>query len=307
MSKDGLKNVGASVRQRLLNVSRERNTDFGVILSNYALERFLYRLGLSEHKDRFVLKGAMLFRIWSDEPHRATRDLDLLAFGSPSGEEIGLLFRDICDVNVENDGVEFRTDGLRTEDIREGQQYHGVRVRFNAVIAGARIPLQIDVGFGDSVTPAAEDQPYPTILDFPTPQVNTYSKESLIAEKFHAMVALGIANSRMKDFYDIYSLATTCEFGGASVSAAIKATFGRRSTPLPSGVPTGLSPEFSQDRMKLTQWRAFVSGGNVRHSSLELEHVVDVLSRFLLPPAHAAAENRPLGARWLPPGPWTEL
>ncbi len=203
MSEKSLKNISQSVRQRLLNVSRQQDVDFGVVLTNYALERLLYRLSRSDYKDKFVLKGAMLFRIWSDEPHRATRDLDLLAFGDPATAEIGSLFRDICNLSTEDDGVEFQSDSIRIDDIRDAQEYGGSRVRLNAVIAGARVPLQIDIGFGDAVTPSPEDTQYPTILDFPAPVIRAYSRETVIAEKFHAMVTHGIANSRMKDFYDI--------------------------------------------------------------------------------------------------------
>jgi len=197
------KNVGASVRQRLLNVSRETGTDFVVTLSNYALERLLYRLGCSTHRDRFILKGAMLFRIWSNEPHRTTRDMDLPASGSPGAEDIAQVFREICGLPVEDNGVVFRIESIRTDEIRDAQEYGGVRVRIIALIAGARAPLQIDVGFGDEVLPPAELMTYPALLDFPAPHIRAYARETVISEEFHAMVLPGIANSRMKDLYDL--------------------------------------------------------------------------------------------------------
>ena len=300
------KSVGASVRQRLLNISRENRTDFVVTLSDYAHERLLYRLSCSQHRDRFVLKVAMLFRIWSDEPHRTTRDMDLMAYGNPAAEDIARLFREVCELPVENDGVVFQGESLRVEEIREAQEYDGVRVRITATIAGARVRLQIDVGFGDAVVPPAEEMTYPALLDFPAPRIKTYARETMIAEKFQAMVSLGIANSRMKDFYDIYVLATKCEFNGPMVQSAIKATFERRYTPVPPGIPTALTAEFSEDRTKLAQWRAFVSSGKVRQSALTLADAVQVLKSFLLAPTGAVSQGRSFDARWVPPGPWTE-
>lgn len=298
------KNIGASVRQRLLNISRENSTDFVVTLSNYALERLLYRLSCSQHKDRFVLKGAMLFRIWSDELHRATRDMDLLAFGNPAVEEISGLFRKICEFEVENDGVQYQLGSIRAEKIREAQEYDGVRVKLIALIAGARVPLQIDVGFGDAVVPPAQEISYPTLLEFPAPRIKAYTRETVIAEKFHAMASLGIANSRMKDFYDIYLLATSFGFSGNAVCSAIKATFERRSTPIPSDPPIALTEEFVRDSTKVIQWRAFTSGGNVKNASDDFDAVVNLLCLFLLPPVRCALGGEPFISNWVPPGPW---
>ena len=299
-----LTNVGASVRQRLLNFSRERHTDFGIVLIDYALERFLFRLGRSEHRNRFVLKGAMLFRVWADEPHRSTRDLDLLAYGDPDASVVGAMIQDICRVQVDDDGVEFEADTMRLEDIREGQEYLGVRARFGASIGGARVPVQIDVGFGDAVTPPAVETTYPTILDYAAPVVRTYPRETVVAEKLHAMVEHGMANSRMKDFYDVYALALHYTFDGTILCAAIAATFNCRSTPLPTGTPIALSAEFSVDSVKITQWRAFVTGGSVDNSALALDDVVVLLGSFLLPPMNAAAAGKPFAGTWVSPGPW---
>lgn len=301
---DSPKNLGASVRQRLLNLSRASGTDFVVTLSNYALERLLYRLSCSQHRDRFVLKGAMLFRIWSDEPHRATRDMDLLAFGSPATEEIARIFREACRLEVDDDGVAFQPESVRTEDIREAQEYDGIRVRMTAMISQARASLKIDVGFGDAVVPHAEETPYPTLLDFPAPTIRAYARETVIAEKFHAMVSLGIANSRMKDFYDLYALATSCEFSGSVICSAIRATFERRTTPMPSAAPIALTTEFSKDTTKMTQWRAFVTGGSVGKASSDLSEVVAMLGLFLLPPVNSLSAGQSFEKKWVPPGPW---
>jgi predicted nucleotidyltransferase component of viral defense system len=301
-----LKNISQSVRQRLLNISRQQNVDFGVVLTNYALERFLYRLSCSDYRNRFVLKGAVLFRIWSDEPHRATRDLDLLAFGDPAAAEISRLFGDVCNLSLQDDGVQFQPESIRTEDISDAQEYGGLRIRLNALIAGARVPVKIDIGFGDAVTPPPEEMRYPTILDFPAPVIRTYPRETVVAEKLHAMVALGIANSRMKDFYDIYSLAGNYEFDGTRLCSAIRSTFERRTTVIPVTVPIALTLEFSQDDLKMSQWRAFVNGGNVRQVSLTLTEVVETLGSFLLPAMNAASQGQQFAATWVPPGPWEQ-
>lgn len=299
------KNVGASVRQRLLNIARDSGSDFAVTLSNYALERLLYRLSCSSHSDRFVLKGAMLFRKWSDQPHRATRDMDLLAFGSPAAEDVTRLIRDICSTSVDDDGVEFLPHTLRTEEIREAQEYDGIRVKLTAIIAGAHVPLQIDIGFGDAVVPEPQELVYPTLLEFPAPTIRAYSRESVIAEKLHAMVSLGIANSRMKDFFDIYTLATTSEFMGEAICAAIRATFERRSTAIPSDTPVALTPEFSTDRIKVSQWQAFTMGGSVKGVGVDLAAVVELLCLFLLQPLTSLSRGESLAGNWLPAGHWT--
>jgi len=304
--RDKPSNIGASVRQRLLNISRNSGNDFVVTLTNYALERLLYRLSCSQHKDQFVLKGAMLFRIWSNEPHRATRDLDLLAFGSPLIENISNLFREICEFVVEDDGVQYKLDSIRTEEIRETQEYDGVRVKLIALISAARVPLQIDVGFGDSVVPPATEIVYPTLLDFPAPRIRVYSRETVIAEKFHAMVTLGIANSRMKDFHDIYTLATTCRFSGNVICSAIKATFETRSIEIPHNPPIALTEEFSKDSSKITQWRAFITSGSVKTDSVDFNHVIKLLHLFLLPPIHSLLRGEPFDSNWDPPGPWSQ-
>ncbi|MEI6915014.1 MAG: nucleotidyl transferase AbiEii/AbiGii toxin family protein [Armatimonadota bacterium] len=289
----------------MLHLSRKTGTDFGVTLTNYAFERLLYRLSCSPHRERFVLKGAMLFRIWSGDPHRATRDMDLMAFGNPAADDIAGLFREMCTLDLEDDGVIFQEGRIRTEEIRETQEYDGVRVKLIAQIAGARIPLQIDVGFGDAVVPPAEEMLYPTLLGFPAPQIKTYTRETVIAEKFQSMVSLGIANSRLKDFYDIYWLASSYGFSGQSVGSAIRATFERRSTSIPSVPPIALTEEFSGDPAKVNQWRAFITGRGVKTVSADLDEVVVLLRQFLLPPSQYLVTGEPFGKNWFPPGPWT--
>ena len=202
LSPERPRNLAASVRQRLLNRARERGEDFNYLLTRYANERLLFRLAESAHRDQFVLKGATLFELWHDAVHRATRDVDLLGFGEPALERMRAIFRELCIVDVEPDGLCFLETSVRAERIHDGQEYGGVRVRLAADLDGARITLQLDIGFGDAVTPGVVEAKFPTLLDFPAPRLRTYPRETVVAEKFEAVVRLGIANTRMKDFYD---------------------------------------------------------------------------------------------------------
>jgi len=253
---DRPRNVGASVRQRLLNLAHARGQPMELLLTRYALERLLHRLSLSPHRERFVLKGAMLLATWFDEPHRATRDVDLLGFGDAAEDALLGTFREIMAIEVD-DGVVFDLKGLRIEAIREEVEYGGSRLRTTAALAGARIPITVDIGFGDAVEPGVEDIDLPVLLDMPSPHLRAYPPETVIAEKFHAMVALGRANSRMKDYYDVWMLISTVEIEPERLQRAITATFARRSTLLPPTVPEGLSEAFAADPGKQRQWEAF--------------------------------------------------
>ena len=255
---DRARNVGASVRQRLLNLAHARGQPMELLLTRYALERLLYRLSLSPHRERFVLKGAMLLAVWFDEPHRATRDVDLLGFGEAAEDALLATFREIMAVEVD-DGVNFDLEGLRIEAIREEVEYGGSRLRTTAALAGARIPINVDIGFGDAVEPGVEDIDLPVLLDMPSPHLRAYPPETVIAEKFHAMVALGRANSRMKDYYDVWMLMSTFALDLERLNRAIKATFARRNTAIPALVPDGLSDAFATDPAKQKQWDAFAS------------------------------------------------
>lgn len=250
------RNVGASIRQRLLNLAHANGQPMDLLLTRYALERLLHRLSLSRHRERFVLKGAMLLVTWFDEPHRSTRDVDLLGFGDPAHDALLEAFREVMAIEVD-DGVSFDLNGLRIEAIREELRYGGSRLRTTATLAGARIPITVDVGFGDAVEPGVEDIDLPVLLDMPSPHLRAYPPETVIAEKLHAMVILGMANSRMKDYYDVWMLMTTFELEGERLSRAIRATFGRRDTLVPEATPEGLSSAFADDAGKQRQWQAF--------------------------------------------------
>ena len=254
---DKQRNIGASVRARLLDRARAGRLDFQILLTRFALERLLYRLSISIHRDRFILKGAMLFVTWVADPFRPTRDLDLLGQGESDVEAIANTFRAICETQVADDGVVFGVTGLQAAPIRAEMEYGGVRVSTTATIDGARIPIQIDIGFGDAVTPAPVEINYPTLLGNPAPHLRAYPVETVVAEKFHALVTLGIANTRLKDFYDLWLIAQTFELRLPTLREAVQRTFDRRGTALLKETPVGLTDEFSA--AKASQWRAFLT------------------------------------------------
>ncbi len=284
-------NLASSVRQRLLIQTREKGEDFNLILTRYALERLLYRMAQSQYADRFVLKGAMLFAVWSNQIYRPTRDLDLLGYGDSSQQTLRKIFQEICLTDVEPDGLVFDKSSIRMSETREDQEYGGCRVQLLSYLANAQINLQIDIGFGDVVSPEAVEIVYPTLLDFPAPRIWAYPRETVVAEKFQAIVALGIANTRMKDFYDLWVLASQFSFDGPSLVEAIKATFTRRGTQLPSSVPIALSEAFAQDQGKSTQWQAFLRRTGLEEKGTEFSQVITKLRAFLIPPILAASKG----------------
>ncbi|HNJ82149.1 MAG TPA: nucleotidyl transferase AbiEii/AbiGii toxin family protein [Piscinibacter sp.] len=273
------RNVGASVRQRLLNLARASGQPLELLLTRYALERLLHRLSLSAHRERFVLKGALLLTTWFDEPHRATRDLDLLGYGDPSDESLLAVFREVMGIPCD-DGVSFDIARLQVQPIREELEYGGSRLRTTAALAGARIPVVVDIGFGDTIEPGAEDIELPVLLEMPSPHLRAYPQETVIAEKVHAMVVLGLANSRMKDYYDVWMLQRGFKIDEARLQRAIAATFARRRTDLPATTPEGLSDAFADDPGKQAQWNAFVR--NLSAPGPTLAEVVKDLQAWLL-------------------------
>lgn len=281
------RNMGASVRARLLNLAKERNQPFELLLTRYANERLLYRLSTTEHRDRFVLKGAMLMTTWfDDQEFRPTRDLDLLGSGNSDPQAMLAVFREICGVKLD-DEVVFNTEGLTVDFIREEQEYSGLRVKTTATIDGARVRIVIDIGFGDAIEPGATELELPVLLDLPPPRLRGYPRETVIAEKFQAMVALGRANSRMKDFFDIWLLSRNYKFEGDALARAIAATFARRKTDIPTETPLALTGEFAGDPAKRRQWQAFVESIEAKVPSLA--EVVRELEAFLMPHAVKAA------------------
>lgn len=290
--------VAVSVRQRLLNLSRKRKQDFQLILTHFAIERLLYRLSQTPDSDRFLLKGAMLFNLWSEHPHRPTRDLDLSGVGEPTSERLQTLFRTLCAQSQIQDGLFFDPDSLQVTSIREQQEYDGLRVHLMAHLAGANIPLQVDIGFGDVVIPPPSVVDYPTLLDFPAPRLRAYPKETVVAEKTQALVALGIANSRMKDFYDLWFLASSFPFEGQLLADALAATFSRRKTEIPESPPIGLTEHFYGHSQKQQQWKAFLSRSEIDVGALTFGQIVETLRLFLLPALTSARSDEKLSAVW---------
>jgi hypothetical protein len=296
--------MAMSVRQRLLDYARRQGLEFQLVLGRYAVERFLYRLDQSSYRDSFVVKGALLFLVWEGEMHRMTRDLDLLGFGAPTEEELERGMRAICSADVPDDGVIFQPDSVRGTRIRDDQEYGGVRITLDAFVGTARIPMQIDIGLGDAITPDSIRETFPAILDFPAPNPRVYPRESVVAEKFQAMVLLGITNSRMKDFYDVWFLARKFSFEGGSLTTAIQQTFERRRTDIPTELPLALADAFARDPSRRQQWNAFLRKAGLRERAPLLNDVVEDLASFLMPPAQAAAGKTEFDLYWSEAGPW---
>ncbi|RJQ58800.1 MAG: nucleotidyl transferase AbiEii/AbiGii toxin family protein [Desulfobacteraceae bacterium] len=307
MSPSKKRDAGHSVFQRLLNHAKTHGEDFNLLLFRYSVERFLYRLSISSHADRFVLKGASLFLVWKGQNYRVTRDADLLGIGPADAEHLIDIFKELCKVASNDvDGIEFMPDTVRAVPIREEQEYGGVRVTIMGLLHQARIPLQVDIGFGDVVTPEPERIRFPTILNAPQPQLLAYPRYTMVAEKFEAMVRLGVANSRMKDFYDVWLLSRFFEFDGRTLCEAIRNTFRRRSTALPDGLPVAFTDEFRKDVQKQTQWRAFVRNSKPENVSGDIDAVIGNVVVFLIPVMEAARREQPFELSWLQGGPWGE-
>lgn len=298
-----LSNVPASVRARLQDLAARRKEDFQWVLTRYAQERVCHRLAESAHADAFVVKGATLFTLWCGHPHRRTKDLDLLSSGAPNIRRMEAVFREILATNVDPDGLAFDETSIIGSRIRAEEQYEAVRLKFTGRLGNARIPMQVDVGFGDAVVPPPETVVFPTMLDLPAPRLKAYRRETAIAEKFEAMTTLGLANSRLKDFYDVDFLAQNFAFDGAILVHAITATFARRATPVPTTTPLALTTAFSEDPAKQTQWKAF-STRSALDATPHLGAVVDRIHAFLAPPTAAAAMGTAFNLAWAPRGPW---
>lgn len=296
--------IGASVRARLLRLAHERGEDFQLVLNRYANERLLYRLASSVHAPHFILKGAALFAVWTGAPHRATRDVDLLGFGDPSAAHVRSVFADLLLLDVQDDGVRFDPGSLEVGPIREEQEYGGQRVTLTATVSSARVKLQFDVGFGDAVTPPAAVVDFPSLLGFAAPRLRAYPRETVVAEKLEAMVQLGLANSRMKDFYDVVVLARSFDFDGRLLARAIRATFERRKTPFPDALPVALTPTFAADPSKQTQWTAFLRKSGIQGGG-PLPEAVAAIVAFVAPALAAAGRDQAWAASWPAGGPWS--
>jgi predicted nucleotidyltransferase component of viral defense system len=302
--KKPVKNVAASVRQRLLNLAHERNESFDLVLTKFGLERLLYRISRSPYRNKLVLKGALLFELWTEQRYRPTRDADFLARSDNSPAAVTAMFRDICSLEAPDDGVQFDPATVKAERIIEDADYEGIRVTFMGYLENARIPIQVDLGFGDVVTPGTVETEIPPLLDMPAPKLLTYPRETVIAEKFEAVVSLGMANSRMKDLYDIASLGREFSFDGAVLTEAIRRTFEVRRTELPAGKPVAFTPEFFGDETKRKQWAAFKNRNRAFVKDELLEAVCRQIESFLLPIVQALALHEPFQKQWRAGGLW---
>jgi len=277
------KNMAASVHQKLVRLSKDRGDDPNLILIHYAVERFLYRLSQTKEAKRFILKGAMLFYVWTEKPHRPTRDLDLLAIGDSSSERIYKFIQTICNLRVIDDGLFFDETSITIKKIKQEDVYDGFNIQLNAYLGKARITVKVDIAFGDIVTPEVLMIEYPTLLNSPVLKLLSYPYESVIAEKFHSIVVLGMANSRMKDYYDLFIMINEFKFQNPVLKNAIENTFQCRQTDIPSSLPIGLSNEFAHNDLKQKQWAGFLKRNKIQDASKTLGTVVNSLGLFFAP------------------------
>ncbi len=303
MTSEPRKNTAASIRTRLLSLAQSKGEDYQRVLGRYAIERFLYRLGRSPYRDKFALKGATLFTLWTGQTHRPTKDLDLLGQGSSTIGEVEQTIRAICDIQ-EKDGLVFDSASVEGTKIKEDDEYDGVRIKLLADLAGARIPMQIDIGFGDALYPEPELASFPVLLPMEAPLIRAYPRVASIAEKFHAMVLLDIRNSRMKDFYDIWFMANNWTFDMAPLRNAILVSFKRRGSTIPTGVPFALTDDFLNDPQKTQQWSAFVNRLDPREKAPSLEEVGAILRAFLLPCISGDSPTKAEIFSWTPNQRW---
>lgn len=302
MTQTDIRNLAASIHQRLLNKAKASHRPFNELLQYYAIERFLYRLAQSAYRERLILKGALVFTAWGAPLSRPTRDVDLLAYTENAVENLVAIVAEICTQPVESDGLTFDPASIVGEKIKEEEKYEGVRVRFKGYLGNARVNMQIDIGFADVVTPHTEIVEYPTLLDQPRPRLRGYPRETVVAEKVQAMVRLGAINTRMKDFYDLWTLARTFDFEGLLLAEAIQKTFARRDTAIPTELPIALTDDFARD--KQDQWQAFIRTGQLADVPHDFASVIGEVREFVWPILLALANNVSIPRHWQPLGPW---
>lgn len=296
-------NLPASVHQKLLNKATESSRPFNELLQYFAMERFIYRLSKTRHANKFILKGALMFSVWGSPASRPTKDIDLLGKTSNDIHKIENIMKDACKIKVEPDGMTFDEESVVGEPIAEDADYEGVRVTLQATLGNARVSLQIDIGFGDVVSPRPFKISYPTILDFPAPKLSGYTKETAIAEKLQAMVKLGILNSRMKDFYDIWLMTRMFDFKGEDLVNAIQKTFKNRKTDIIARPPV-FDANFCNDKNKQTQWKAFITKSKLINAPADFCSVVADIEKFLSPVLDAIVAGETLRKRWEVPDTW---
>ena len=303
MKKD-IKNIEASVRALLQNKAKETNRPFAEVLQYYGMERFLYRFSRSEYADKFILKGALMFTVWQVPQRRTTLDID---FSSTYGNQIATIekvIRDVCKVSAAPDGLVFDSQAIKGQKIKEDADYEGVRVKFRGFLERARIAMQIDVGFGDIIYPKPKMIDYPVILDLPKPHLKGYPAESVVSEKFEAMVKLGLLNSRMKDFYDIWLMMRQFDFSGSNLAEALKRTFGHRKTDLPKAQPLFAEEIYDEKSDRQTLWKAFLRKGDIKNAPEKLRVTASEIEGFLTKPLDVINKRNGFNEEWKAPGPW---
>lgn len=303
MSKKNVKDVPASVRARLTAHAKTSRRPFQEVLQYFAMERFLYRVSISENADKFVLKGGLMFAAWATSFSRPTKDIDLLAYMANDVETAGNVVKDICNICDESDGIDFDADSVETMVIKEDAEYEGVRVTFKAELKAAKIHMQIDMGFGDVVTPEPQMLIYPTILDHTAPKLLGYPAETVIAEKFEAMVKLGQLNSRIRDFYDVWSLSRQFDFDGEVLRNAIVRTFANRETDVIVD-PVAFQSVFTLHGTKQKQWDGFCRKSRIELAPKRLDEIVAAIAVFLSPIADSIVNDQPFVQSWKSGGPW---
>ena len=303
MKKD-IKNIEASVRALLQNKAKEANRPFAEVLQYYGMERFLYRFSRSEYADKFILKGALMFTVWQVPQRRTTLDIDFSSTYDNQIATIEKVIRDVCKVSVAPDGLVFDSQAIKGQKIKEDADYEGVRVKFRGFLERARIPMQIDVGFGDVIYPKPKTINYPVILDFPKPHLKGYPAESVVSEKFEAMVKLGLLNSRMKDFYDIWLMMRQFDFDGLKLVEALKRTFRHRKTSLPQHKPLFAEEIYNEKSDRQMLWKAFLRKGDIKHAPEKLSNTAREIEKFLIKPLDAVNKTQEFEREWKASGPW---
>jgi predicted nucleotidyltransferase component of viral defense system len=302
--KNDIKNLQASIKGRLQNKAKEAGRSFSEVLQYYGMERFLYRFSRSKYADKFILKGALMFAVWQISERRTTLDIDFLAHHDNLIAAIEKVIEDVCDEPVTPDGVVFDSKTIKGYKITEEAEYEGVRVKFTGFLEHSRIPMQIDMGFGDIIYPKPEIINYPVILDFPEPHLKGYPAESVVSEKFEAMVKLGSLNSRMKDFYDIWLMLRQFDFNGAPLTEALKRTFEHRKTPLPQEKPLFAEEIYDEKPDRQTLWKAFLKKGDIKHVPEKLSVAASEIEDFLIKPLDAIKKGYAFNQVWKVQGQW---
>ena len=302
--KKEIKSIEASIRAKLTNQAEKTRRPFAEVLQYYAMERYLYRLSRSEYVDKFILKGALMFTVWQVPLRRTSLDIDFLGRFENQISVIETIIKEVCRQKVKPDGLLFDTETVKCEKIKEGTAYEGVRVKFMGNLEKARISMQIDVGFGDAIHPKPQIIDYPVILDFPKPRLKGYPVESVVAEKFEAMVKLGFANSRMKDFYDLWLLVRQFDFEGETLAKAIEKTFTRRKTNMPIEPPLFAQEIYNEESNRQSLWSAFLTKNKIKTAPVTLSKTAKLIEAFLENPIKAIAQKKVFKGHWKAPGPW---